>query len=41
MVELGQALIGRRRVSLRTVFKSVGVAMQDWTIAGLQAERYL
>lgn len=42
LVEIGDALqTGARRRTGRTVFKSVGVAVQDWAIARLLAERLL
>jgi len=41
LTELGTALSERPTTPGRTVFKSVGVAMQDWTIAQLLAQRFL
>jgi ornithine cyclodeaminase/alanine dehydrogenase-like protein (mu-crystallin family) len=42
LTELGAALsAGMQRTGGRTVFKSVGVAMQDWAIAQLLAQRLL
>ncbi len=40
MTELGAALRGPRPRAPRTVFKSVGVAAQDWAIARLLADRF-
>jgi ornithine cyclodeaminase/alanine dehydrogenase-like protein (mu-crystallin family) len=41
LVELGRALTGQGPRTARTAFKSVGVAVQDWAIARLLAERFL
>lgn len=41
LVELGAALVNGVDRQSRTVFKSVGVAVQDWAIARLLAERFL
>jgi ornithine cyclodeaminase/alanine dehydrogenase-like protein (mu-crystallin family) len=41
MTELGDALQGSRPNAKRTVFKSVGVAAQDWAIAQVLADRFL
>lgn len=41
LVELGTALHGAPPSAQRTVFKSVGLAIQDWAIANLLARQYL
>lgn len=41
IVELGAALLGGVERAGRTVFKSVGVAAQDWAVAALLAQRLL
>ncbi len=41
LIELGRALLEPPRLSARTVFKTVGVAVQDWAIARLLAEKCL
>lgn len=41
LTELGNALIEPPPLSPRTVFKTVGIAVQDWAIARLLAERCL
>lgn len=41
LTELGHALIEPPQSSARTVFKTVGIAVQDWAIARLLAEKCL